>query len=367
MSILIVLFGQENEADGKLRVPAKTRCKKAAEVWRQLSPGSEVVILPTGAFGTHFNLSAHPHFYYLTQELIKLEVPPENILPGTVTSNTFQDCTEAWYRFKSGGYHKLIAVTSDYHAERVAFILGRLSADSDADIEVEIADTPSGYQGEDKRLEPQKVENLKREWVDVIRRNSKVAPERFVAAYQESGLEQRHYDTLSLAVVSALFIVNAFALTIVPGNSGWSLFIMLIAVAIIDLLLWSLYNRMAESARTARRVLTRMEFEHRMPGFSSNWRPQATEWFRTPPWLWSMKALVAALAVTLYVSLFVMALLARSEPEPNTSQSLSRTPVANSSTTPSASSDGNALDRWANAMMNSANNANSNANRRRGR
>jgi uncharacterized SAM-binding protein YcdF (DUF218 family) len=369
MSILIVLFGQENEADGKLRIPAATRCAKAAEVWKALSPGSEVVVLPTGSFGQHFNLTPHPHFYYLTQELMRLGVPPENILPGVASSNTVQDCTEAWYRFKNGGHHKLVAVTSDYHAARVGFVLGRLSVNDDAEIEVVTADTPSTYQGTDKELEEKKLARLKREWVDVIPRTSKTAPERFVAVYENAGREYRRHNTLSTIAVAGIVAINGFAFLIVPGNAGWTLFFMLLALAIIDLLLWSLYERLADTARMARLVLTRMEIEHRMPGFSMNRVPRYAEWYRSPPWLWSMKELVTALTVALFVAVAILSLSAPSENREETPRNRVASPVANSipSPTPVNSTNGNAVDRFANAVLGSANNSNINANTRRRR
>jgi len=352
-----------------LRYPAVARCARAAEVYKELAPGNEVMVLPTGAFGAHFNTSEHPHFYYLRNELIRLGVPPENILPGTVTSNTVQDGTEAWYRFKNGGYHRLVAVTSDYHTARVAFILGRLSAETDAEIEIVTADTPSGYTGDDKQEEDQKVERLKREWVDIIPRNDRnVSAERFMAVYTDAGREHQHYDTLSLAVISALFIVNAFAFSIVPGR-GWGLTtLLLLVLAFVDLLLWSLYNRMAEAARTARRVLTRMEIEHRMPGFSSNWRPEKREWLR--PWTWSMKELITALAALLFAGLAIVSLAPTTERQQELPQNRSVTTNSNSAASsplPANAANGNALDRWANSVMGPQNNTNTNANTRRRR
>jgi hypothetical protein len=370
VSVLIVLFGQENEEDGKLRFPALARCARAAEVYRELAPGSEVVVLPTGAYGAHFNTSEHPHFYYLTQELIRLGVPPENILPGAITSNTLQDCTEAWYRFKNGGHHKLVAVTSDYHAERVALTLGRLAGNDDAEIEVVAADTPSGYAGKDKLQEKQKVESLKRDWVNVIPRGSNVPPERFVAAYASAGREQHHYETLSMAVVAALLIVNAFAFIVLPGRGLLLTIVMLLALAIIDLVLWLICYRLFGAARTARRVLTRMEIEHRMPGPSSNRRRDAHEWFRSPPWLWSITELVTALTAVLFALVLLMCLLftpgdRREETMP--SKAVSGNSNYAASPTPVASGNGNALDRWTNRVLGSEENSNTNTNRTRRR
>ena len=368
MSILIVLFGQENESDGKLRAPAAVRAAKAAEIFKELAPGNETVVLPTGAFGAHFNTSDLPHFHYLTDELIRLGVPPENILPGTASSNTVQDATEAWYRFKNGGHHRLVAVTSDYHAARVAFILGRLSANDDAEIEVIPAPTPASYTGKDKGLEDRKLETLRKDWVDVIPRNSKVAPERFVAVYENAGRERRHHNALSIVTIAGLLSVNAFAFLIVPGNGGWLLFLMLLLVAVIDGALWLLFYRLNSAAHIAMRVVTRMEIEHRLPGFAANWRTQTAEWFRSPPWAWSLKEIVSILTIALFLAVAFEALADRSGPREESTSRTTTSTVANSnaSPTPVASTNGNAVDRFANAVM-SSQNSNSNTNTRRRR
>ena len=328
------------------------------------------MVLPTGAFGSHFNLSDQPHSYYLIRELIKDGVPAANIYSGTVTSNTVQDCTEAWYRFKNGNFERLVAVTSDYHAERVAFILSRLSENEVAEIEVIAAETPDEYDGKDKQLEPKKVRDLKREWVNVIRRKAEVPPGRFVSVYGDAGREHQHYDTLSLAVISAVFVIDGFAFLVVPGKGGWLLALMLLSLALINALLWLLYNRMADAARTARRVMTRMEIEHRLPGFSSNWRSEAGDWYRKAPWLWSMKELITALAAVLFATLVIVALTAPGEDETATRTASA---VANSNASPgpgvntNSAAAGNALTRWSNRVLGTEDNANTNANANRRR
>jgi hypothetical protein len=370
MSVLIVLFGQENEWDGKLRFPATARCARAAELYKELSPGAEVVILPTGGFGPGFNESEYPHFHFLTRELVRLEVPPENILPGVNTSSTLEDCTEAWYRFKNGGFDRLIAVTSDYHADRVAFILGRLSANDDAEIEVVTADTPSAYPGRDKQLEPQKLAALRREWANVIPRGANVPPERLVSVYANAASEHRHYETLSVAIAFAVLAVNAFAYLVIPGHRVWMVIVLLLALAAIDLLLWTVFKGLADAARTARRVSARMEVEHRMPGFASNLRtPRTFQWYRSPPWLWSMKELLAMLACILFLALAVLSFAAADRPDKEPVREASPLSNANASAspTPANASTGNSLDRWANRVLGTDDNSNTNANRRQRR
>ena len=370
MSILIVLFGQENEPDGKLRAPAAARVAKTAEVFKELAPGNETVVLPTGAFGTRFNTSDLPHFHYLTDELIRLGVPQENILPGVASSNTVQDATEAWYRFKNGGHHRLVAVTSDYHAARVAFILGRLSANDDAEIEVIPAPTPASYAGSDKLAEDKKLATLKNDWVDVIPRNSKATPERFVAAYTNAAHELRHHNSLSFVVIAGLLAVNAFAFLIVPGNGGWVLFLLLLLLAFVDSLFWLAFFRLNSAAHIAMRVVTRMEIEHRMPGFASNWQTNTSGWFRSSPLAWSLKEIVTALTVALFLAVAIASLTQHSEPREelnlNRTASSAANTNANASPSPTFAGNGNAVDRFANAVM-SSQNSNSNTNTRRRR
>jgi hypothetical protein len=369
MSALIVLFGQANDWAGKLEFPATARCARAAELYKERSPGEEIVILPTGGFGPDFNRSEYPHFHYLARELERLEVPPENILPGVSGSSLLEDCTEAWYRFKNSGMNRLVAVTSDYQADRVAFILGRLSANDDAEIEIVTADTPSAYPGRDKQLEPQILDSLRREWVNVIPRGANVPPERLVSVYSATTAEHRHYDTLSTTILFALLAVNAFAFVVVPGHTLWIVIVLLIILAAIELLLWTIFKRWSDDARTARRVAARMEIEHRMPGFASNLHPPRTvEWYRSPPWLWSMKELLAALATLLFIAVAVLSFAAadlwESRPVRTTY------PAVNTSASPApanatANGNGNAVDRFVNAVTGSQENSNANTNRRR--
>ena len=367
MNILLVLFGQENDTDGKLRLPAAMRCAKAVEVYRELSRDNRVMVLPTGGFGPNFNVSDQPHSSYMTRELVKLGIPESNIYAGTNSSNTVQDATEAWYLFKREGFERLVAITSDYHAERVAFILSRLSTNDNAEIEVVPADTPAEYKGVDKQQEAEKVDHLKKEWVEVIRRSAEVPPGRFVAVYQDAGREHQHYETISWAAVAALLIVNGFAFLIVPGKTGLLLVLLLLLFAVIDLVLWLLYDRMADAARMARYVLNRMEIEHRLPGFSSNWRTTHGEWYRMPPWQWSIRDLVAALTITLFLTLAVLSLVIATDTKNEKVETRASSSIANSATaspTPISGSNGNALDRWSNSVLSSQDNSNSNTNTR---
>ena len=190
--------------------------------------------------------------------------------------------------------------------------------------------------------------------------------ERFVSVYEEAGREKRHFATLSAAIVAAMLVINGFAFLIVPGKDGWLLFLMLIGLAVIDFVLFAIYYRMSEAGRTARRVLTRMEMENRMPGFSSNWRTGDGEFYRTPPWLWSMRDLIAALAVLSFLTLALVSLLWPAAPvvkEPV--RTYSNSAVSNSasaSPTPYVSPTGNSLDRWTNRVLGNDENANVNAN-----
>jgi hypothetical protein len=309
----------------------------------------------------------------LTRELVRLEVPPENVLPGVNTSSLLEDCTEAWYRFKNSGMNRLVAVTSDYQADRVAFILGRLSATDDAEIEIVTADTPSAYPGRDKQLEPQMLDSIRREWVNVIPRGAQVPPERLVSVYAGAAAEHRHYDTLSLAVLFAILAVNAFGFLVIPGHGLWTVIVLLIILAALDLLLWTMFKRLSDDARTARRVAARMEIEHRMPGFASNLHPPRTvEWYRSPPWQWSMKELVAALAGVLFVALALVSFAASNAWDYSGPSRRTTYPSVYSSPSPtpaglSENGNGNAVDRFVNAVTSSQENSNTNSNRRRRR
>lgn len=123
---LILLFGNVNSLQGQLSEIAISRCNVAIDV---LAQNPNATILPTGSFGSHFNMTDRAHSSYLRDYLVTHGVEDNQILFGTDSSNTYEDCLCAKKVALDNSYHSLIAVTSEYHSPRVRYILDRIFHD----------------------------------------------------------------------------------------------------------------------------------------------------------------------------------------------------------------------------------------------
>lgn len=124
---LVILFGNENYHNGVLSFRAIERCDAAIDCFNRLCRvNTDVRILPTGGFGAHFINSDRAHGFYLTKYLEEKGIEPESILPFTNSSGTLEDVYCAKKIVEDGGFDKIYAITSDYHARRVRFILSKI-------------------------------------------------------------------------------------------------------------------------------------------------------------------------------------------------------------------------------------------------
>lgn len=120
---VIILHGNSNSATGALSESARLRCRTAADLQARVGG----IVVPTGAFGDHFNRTGTAHWVYLAEELVRLGVPPADILGGADASNTCEDVLVAglaqeWLRLQGTRAVPLHAVSSDFHLERVRWL-----------------------------------------------------------------------------------------------------------------------------------------------------------------------------------------------------------------------------------------------------
>ena len=76
---LLVLFGHENNMAGELSAVARSRCNAAIALFNTVP---NATLLPTGAFGEHFNTGERMHAQYLPEHLVSKGVPRDKILQG---------------------------------------------------------------------------------------------------------------------------------------------------------------------------------------------------------------------------------------------------------------------------------------------
>jgi uncharacterized SAM-binding protein YcdF (DUF218 family) len=119
MKGVIILLGAPNDKDGTLSSIAQERCERAVLEYRK-HPGYK--ILPTGGFGSHFNVTDKPHAYYSSRYLLSRGIPEEDILGGVESSSTKEDAALSWLIVQKYGIERVIVVTSDFHIPRARFI-----------------------------------------------------------------------------------------------------------------------------------------------------------------------------------------------------------------------------------------------------
>ncbi len=119
--LAIVLLGAPNDERGNLSAMALERCDQAyAESVRH----PDALILPTGGFGAHFNVTDKPHAFYTRNYLVGKGVAPSRFLSGAESGNTIQDAALAAPILQQAGVTDILLVTSDFHVERASFLFG---------------------------------------------------------------------------------------------------------------------------------------------------------------------------------------------------------------------------------------------------
>ena len=114
---VLVVLGSPNSPSGELSDISKSRldcCRK------MFTKGQ--LILCTGGWGPHFNISDKPHAFYGKEYLMVNGLSEEDFLEIALSENTVDDAVKLKAIFSNPKNVKLIVITSDYHLERVRLI-----------------------------------------------------------------------------------------------------------------------------------------------------------------------------------------------------------------------------------------------------
>lgn len=256
-SNLLVLLGNENEPNGELTNVAQSRAKYALEY---LKEHSDYKVIPTGAFGEKFNRSSIPHGELLARYLIKNGIDQNRILPFTRTSNTVEDAYGVLQAInETPGIKEIHVVTSLFHMQRVKYIFGRALQGYNLEYH-EVEDHTNDNNRRFDKDEESKLEELKKEWVDIANFDLKTSPEKY---YENLGYEFRHYDNFSYFALVGAFISFGYSL------SNCIISLQYYVSAIVVIIFWYLYSRLANTAAAARRVMKAIEKLYKVPGLSS--------------------------------------------------------------------------------------------------
>ena len=267
---ILILLGNQNLQSGELTEAAKLRCDRAIEL---LNQEQLLEVLPTGAFGAHFNNGSKPHGKYLADYLIGHGISRERILLHTNSSNTLEDALTARQRMYDSGFcvqgAKIYVVTNVFHRIRAEYIFTRLFPE----IDVSFVEAPDPQDAEICRAmrkhERLALEKLKREWVDVPLYRGQDFPG---CIYENASAEHKHYDNLSVYAITGILLAFVFPFSTFEQLQRLGLVhLALIMSATMILFLWALYLRFARFAAGGRRVMKWLEIAFDRRGFSATY------------------------------------------------------------------------------------------------
>ena len=125
MKNVIIVLGSPNSEKGRLSKIAIGRVKKCLEIF---NPETDM-ILCTGGFGLHFNITSIPHAEYLKRYLIKKGISETYFLPFANSSNTVEDATKSKEILLTENFKKITIITTEYHFKRVQLIFDEILSD----------------------------------------------------------------------------------------------------------------------------------------------------------------------------------------------------------------------------------------------
>lgn len=147
---LLIYAGAPNNAQGELSAISEARLRLFSAIARR-TPGARLVL--TGGFGDHFNRSEMPHYEHAMRFLKSTEPGVAGRIEACLPSmHSYHDAQmAAWYADETGA-RSITMVTSDFHAERLEFLL-RLHTRQGVGIGIEsVAAHPTVPEGADALL-----------------------------------------------------------------------------------------------------------------------------------------------------------------------------------------------------------------------
>jgi len=277
---LIILLGNTNSANGELSEIAKARCAVAISA---IKNNSEYRVLPTGGFGDHFNTSNTAHWKHLTKYLMSQGISPDVMMVPQESSNTLEDALVARRISVLNKASAISVVTSEFHLERVRYIFERLFPDFHLEFLAAEDNYVRSKINELKTHELENLEKIKREWVITPLFDGGKFPSE---VYTNAEKEHKHYDQISWIAMTGLLGLDGFLINHTHGLfSSNAFFIQKLAYfftgSFLLLLLWMIYDRSAQTARAARRVLTLIEIGYGQRGFSSSYQSRHSIFFQS--------------------------------------------------------------------------------------
>lgn len=118
---VLIVLGAPNSPDGVLSEMAKGRLDLCLKIYTEND-----LVLCTGGWGKHFNISKKPHAFYAKEYLVKNGVSPQCFLDFALSANTVEDAVKVKEIISKFTEPHLVVVTSDFHLERAKLIFDEI-------------------------------------------------------------------------------------------------------------------------------------------------------------------------------------------------------------------------------------------------
>ncbi|MBK0377900.1 YdcF family protein [Mucilaginibacter segetis] len=282
---MIVILGNTNDDKGLLSLIAKSRCDTAIALWN-IDKTREIVT--TGTFGGHFNSTLTKHSEHLKKYLNDNGIPVKNTRISVNSSNTFQDIAGLRDIIRQHRPALIDIITSDFHYGRVKFYCDLILFDKEEIFpylkEFNIISTTAPVSAAEKKA---LVDHEKSRMAEIMDFPTE--------AYTNASAEQKHYDTVSIAMITGQFTAFAlgfkfiretfsqsavhqwhsvpffqkiFNLNLFYDKTIFDKLFYIVPLILLLTLFWELYKRAAATARSARRTLRNIERCYSQFGFS---------------------------------------------------------------------------------------------------
>ncbi len=121
---IVIVLGSTNDSLGNISKIGKQRLNKGGDL---LSIYNKSGLILTGGYGSHFNSTDKPYFFYAKQYLATKGIDENKIIDCVLSTDTIEDAKLALPIVKKYNSKTSVhIVSSDFHMERVKYIFKRV-------------------------------------------------------------------------------------------------------------------------------------------------------------------------------------------------------------------------------------------------
>lgn len=118
---ILIVLGSPNTPEGELSNIAKSRLDLCLKIFTEND-----LVLCTGGWGEHFNVSPQPHAFYAKQYLSRGGISSKAFLNFALSSNTVEDAVKTKEIISAFVNPQLVVITSDFHMARTKLIFNEI-------------------------------------------------------------------------------------------------------------------------------------------------------------------------------------------------------------------------------------------------